>query len=112
MTLTTTTATARLTREIPAAEAAIDNALLQVNQALQTALAARQDTGHTGSEAHAVLLRMHRSLGELLDASGEMQRAHSTLVKIGVEVGTMDEPNCPDRHMASLPAEQPLRRAA
>ena len=111
MTLTTASATARLAREMPAAEAAITIAMLRVNETLQTAIAAQQDTGYTGSDAHSVLLRMHRTMGELLDASGEMQRAHNTMIKIGVEVGTMDEPNCPDRHMASI-VDEPLRRAA
>lgn len=112
MSMTTATATARLQRELPAAEAAIDTALLQVSATLQTAITAKQDTGYASSTAHAALVRMHRSMGELIDAAGELRRAHGELVKVGVEVGAMDSPECPERRMASLDDGDAFRRAA
>lgn len=111
MSMNTTSATARLQRELPEAEAAINTAMLQVSATLHAAIVAKHDTRHTSSTAHAALLRMHRSVGELINASSELRRAHGELVKVGVEVGTMDEPTCPDRHMGSL-AENGARRAA
>ncbi|WP_228243358.1 hypothetical protein [Porphyrobacter sp. GA68] len=112
MSMNTATATARLQRELPAAEAAIDTAMLQVSATLHTAITAKQDTGYASTTAHAALLRMHRSMGELIDAAGELRRAHGELVKVGVEVGVMDAPECPERHMGNLASQGGLRSAA
>lgn len=93
--ITLAAAVARLSREVPAAEAAIDEAMLRVSDVFRTTLTARHETEVAPSTAHVTLMRLHKSVGGLLGAHADMIRAHGELVKDGKEVGVADEPYCP-----------------
>ncbi|MCP5396127.1 MAG: hypothetical protein H6918_05235 [Sphingomonadaceae bacterium] len=90
------TATARFVRQLPETEAAIDTAIARVSNLIADAVQSRLDIGVSSGTGQQALLRMHKSLGELIDASSEMARAHRVMLQTAVEVGTLDHPDCPD----------------
>ena len=91
------TATARLVREMRETETAIGEALVRSTGLLHSAaLAQHQVGGASAAQAKAVLLRMTKLSTDLIEAQGEAQRAHGGLLKIGHEMGAMEEPTCPD----------------
>ena len=89
-------ATARFSRQIPEGEAAIDQAIASVSALISEAAQARSDTKVAASTGQAALLRLHKTLGNLIGASSEMARAHAEMLKVGQEIGILDEPECPD----------------
>lgn len=95
MTFTVQTAAARLRREIPAAEAALDEAMLRTTDVIRTILTARLEAGvpaHVGQEA---LLRLHKVQSSLLDAGSNIFRVHSQAADAAVVYCGADEPTCP-----------------
>jgi len=96
MSMTVPAATARLSREIPQAEAAIEDALVASASLLLTAATARRDTGVRRAESHAALLRLSKLNQTLIEASGEAHRAHRELRKLSEEVRDgVAEDECP-----------------
>ena len=95
--ITLSAAIARLQREVPEAEAAIDEAMLRVSSVMTTTLQARKDVAEKSTDGQAALLRLHKSFGDLLGAQSEMLRAHGELRKTGVEYGMPDEEYCPPK---------------
>ena len=97
MPMTVPVATARLSREVPAAEAAIEDALVASASLLLTAATARRDTGVRRAESHAALLRLSTLNQTLIEASGEAHRAHRELRKLNDEITAgPDEDTCPE----------------
>lgn len=96
MPMTVPVATARLSREIPAAEAAIEDALVASASLLLTAATARRDTGVRRAESHAALLRLSKLSQTLIEASGEARRAHRELRKLSEEVTNGPAEECPE----------------
>ena len=86
MPMTVPVATARLSRQMPDAEAAIENALVASAELLLTAATARRDTGVRRAESHAALIRLSKLNQTLIEASGEARRVHRELRKLGEEV--------------------------
>jgi hypothetical protein len=101
MSFTIHTAAARLSRQVPEAEAAIDDAMLKLTDVIATSIGARRDTGIRETVGQAALARLHKCLGAMISVQGDLLRAHGQMARIGVETGIMDEPNCPDRPGAS-----------
>lgn len=101
MSMSVAAATARLSREMPEAEAAIEDALVASASLLLTAATARRDTGVRAAETHAALLRLSKLNQTLIEASAEAVRAHHQLRKLHQEVtgGVADE--CPQIAIAS-----------
>lgn len=96
-----TAATARLSREIPEAESAIDHALISVSSVFVTSMTARRDAGVPTSTGQDAIMRLHKTLGALIDAQNDMLRTHTKMLSVAREVGVMDEPHCPE-HTASI----------
>ena len=97
MPMTVPAATARPSREIPQAEAAIEDALVASASLLLTAATARRDTGVRRAESHAALLRLSKLNQTLIEASGEAHRAHRELRKLSDDITAIpDENECPD----------------
>lgn len=95
MTMTRTIAAARLAREIPAAEQAIDEALAATSAVLQTMLAARVGgdvPAHTGQVALAKLIQSQQAL---VSASSDFMRVHRELAAVGREMMAADYGDCP-----------------
>lgn len=95
MTMTKTNAAARLAREVPTAERAIDEALLATNAVLQTMLTARADgtvPAHAGQLAMAKLIQSQKAL---VEASTDFMRVHQELANLGREMMVADYGDCP-----------------
>ena len=88
MSLTFPAVSARLRREISAAEATFDAALVASSALQQTIIAARAELDvpvHAGQQA---LLRIQRAQAQLLAAQNDLFRAHDELARLG---RSMDE---------------------
>jgi hypothetical protein len=95
MSMNVAVATARLSREMPEAEAAIEEALVASASLLLTAATARRDTGVRAAETHAALLRLNKLNMTLIEASGEARRAHRELRKLAEQPLAIDGTDCP-----------------
>lgn len=95
MTITVPVALTRLTREVPAVEGDIDQALISMSSLLHTVLVAKRDTQTTGAASQAALMSVSRAIDSLVTASGEMARAHASLRKVATEKGVGDVEECP-----------------
>lgn len=95
MTMTKTVAAARLAREVPTAELAIDQALQATTAVLQTLLAARTGgdvPAHAGQIAIAKLIPSQQAL---VSASSDFLRVHRELSALGREMMAADYGECP-----------------
>jgi hypothetical protein len=97
MTMTLPIATARLGRELKVAHESIDQAMVATAALLHSTAIARVDI-HDADPAlgHAAMLRMHKSLGELLGVRADMLRAHEALKSDLRVIAGPEEPTCPD----------------
>lgn len=102
MPMTMPVATARLRREIPATEAALEEALLLTSNLMASMIAARRDTGVNTAIGQAALMRLNRTQQSLLAAQNDMVRVHAEMVKVGREVGIGDDGTCPPKTAISL----------
>ncbi|MFC0589695.1 hypothetical protein ACFFF7_09745 [Novosphingobium aquiterrae] len=99
MTFTVFTAAARLRREIPAAEAALDEAMLRTTEVIRTIVTARREAGvppHVGQDA---LLRLNKVQSSLLDAGSNIFRVHNQAISAAAIYCSADEPTCPPSGM-------------
>jgi len=116
MTMTLPVAGLRITRDLRAAEAALDEALMRHNTLFATILSARQDTEETGPfTAHDVLLRLVKSQQTLLAAGGDLARVHGGLSTIGRELIPESDNfihDCPPNEPMGFEAGDEVRAAA
>lgn len=94
MTMTVPVAQIRIARDMIQAEAALNEALRRNSSIITTVVSARLDTDVGAFAAQEALLRLARSQQALLDASGNLARAHGSLMDVQREMGVGDE--CPD----------------
>lgn len=100
MTMTKQVASARLARQVPKAEQAIDEALQATTAVLQTMLSARIEAdvpAHTGQLALAKLMQSQQAL---IAASNDFMRVHRELAVIGKELMAADYGDCPPAQAA------------
>jgi hypothetical protein len=90
MPMTTTIAAARLSREVPAAEARLDDALVALSNLMSTMVVARRDTGVAAATGQAALVRLAKAQMTLIEAQSDVLRVHGELVKVGRETGAHD----------------------
>jgi len=93
MTMTVPVAQLRIARDIRQAEEALNEALMRYSSIFSTVAAARMDTAVGAFAAHEALLRLSKSQQALLDAGGNLARAHTSLLDVGRELGIADD--CP-----------------
>lgn len=104
MTLTVSAATSRIGRELSSAHSAVDQALVATTALLHSAALARADNPDVAPNmGQAALLRMHKSLGGLLDVRSNLLRAHQSLRSEAALVMGPDEATCPP--IASAPTD-------
>lgn len=96
MPFTVATAAARLNREMPAAEAACDNAAIAILALAQSAIAASRDTGTRNATTVAAVKRLHNALGKTLETQTELIRAHAAMLDTNRIMGGPAETRCPD----------------
>lgn len=95
MSMTLNIAAARMSREVPEAEASLDQAMISISALMTTMLQARIDTGVPASTGQAAIARLARAQRSLLTASNDMIRVHSDLSKIAQVHAGMDLHECP-----------------
>lgn len=95
--LTISNATVRLARNIRDAETAIDAALQQTSALLHSAtLSIPHASGIDAKRVQTTLMRLQKSVGELVAIRGDTLRAHADLFEYGQELGMTEEKDCPD----------------
>lgn len=96
--------TDRLQRDVPAAEASIDDALIAVSSLMTSVVAARRETGVPARTGHATIQRLVKVQMSLVEASGDVLRVHGDLVRIGQESAGLDlHEKCPPASGAAKP---------
>lgn len=87
--------TARLARDVPAAEGSIDDALIAVAALTTSAAMARRVTGLAAAKGQRTLVRLVKAQMSLLEVSGNILRAHGEIVELGKEFAGYDLRECP-----------------
>lgn len=86
----------KLSEEVPAAEKRIDDAIVAVSTLIATMVNARHEVDVPAATGQTTLLRVAKAQMSLIDASSNVLRAHTDLVKIGQEKAGWDiHPDCP-----------------
>ena len=97
MPLDQNTATIRIIRGMRDSEGAIAEALVAATALIHTAALAHRDVGGASvANTHAAFKRLTDMTTGLLEVQAQAARAHGLLLKIGGEVGALEEPTCPD----------------
>ncbi|WP_305095670.1 hypothetical protein [Croceibacterium aestuarii] len=103
MTMTLPVASLRITRQFRKAEKSLDDAMIHQSELFASIVSARTETGVGPFVAHDVLLRIAKSQQALLDAEGNLARAHGRMTDIGRE--KMNADPCPPEKRETLPEE-------
>lgn len=101
-------AAARISREVPTAEACLDDALISMSSLIKTVVQARRDTGVAASTGQGTIVRLAKAQMALLNASNDMLRAHKDLANMAKVHAGMDLHECPN---AELNADNVTRLA-
>jgi Cu/Zn superoxide dismutase len=88
-------AAARISREVPATEACLDDALIQVSTLIRTVVEARRDTGVAASTGQATIVRLAKAQMTLVTVSNDVLRAHKDLSKLANVHAGFDIHECP-----------------
>lgn len=102
MTMNTSVATTRIAREIHAAEAALEEALLRQASLFSSMVTARRDCAAGSLTGQEALLRLTKSQQALLTAGSELGRVHNRMIDVHTEITGDLASDCPDksRHIA------------
>ncbi len=96
MTMNVNVSVARISREVPLAEASLDDALISVSSLMKSMVQARRDTGVAPSTGQATIARLARAQMSLVTATNDMLRVHSDLAKLAQVHAGMDlHETCP-----------------
>lgn len=94
----------RLQRDVPVAEASIDDALIAVSLLMSSVVAARRETGVPARTGQATIQRLVKVQMSLVAASGDVLRVHGELSRIGQECAGLDvHEECPKASGAATP---------
>jgi hypothetical protein len=96
MTMTTSVAQLRISREIQEAEAALDEALIKQSQLFTTLVAARRETGVAAFTGQDALVRLSRSQQSLLEAGGDLAKVHYRMRKLNQDITGDLSADCPE----------------
>jgi hypothetical protein len=92
-------AAARISREVPATEACLDDALISMSSLITTVVQARKDTGVAASTGQGTIVRLAKAQMALLTASSDMLRVHKDLASLAQVHAGMDLHECPKAEM-------------
>lgn len=96
MTMNVNVAVARISREVPLAEASLDDALISVSSLMKTMVQARRDTGVAPSTGQSTIARLARAQMSLVTATNDLLRVHGDLAKLAKVHAGMDlHETCP-----------------
>lgn len=94
----------RLQRDVPEAEASIDDALIAVSSLMASLVTARRETGVPAKTGQATIQRLAKAQMSLIEASSDVLRVHGELAKIGRESAGLDvHEDCPPASGAAKP---------
>ena len=105
MSMTVNAAAARLQREVPAAEASIDDALITLTNLMHTMIVARRDTGVAANTGQTAIARLAKAQLALVEASSDVLRVHGELAKVAQEQCAMPM-DCPKSAELDAPVER------
>lgn len=94
-------AAARIGRQVPATEACLDEALIQISSLITQLVTARQETGVPASTGQTTIARLTKAQAALLTASSDVLRAHKDLALIAEVHAGMDLHECPKAEIVS-----------
>lgn len=94
MTMTYPIATLRISSRLSAAEVALDEALLKQSELMSTLLVARLETGVAPFTGQEQLIRLVKAQQAITSSSNDLARVHGGMLKIGREIGLIDD--CPE----------------
>lgn len=93
----------QLQRDVPAAEASLNDALFAVSTLMANMAHARRVSGLPAGTGHASLARLAKAQVSLVQLSGDVLRVHGDLVQIGREVAGLDlHEQCPASASAGI----------
>ena len=92
---------ARLQRDVPNAEASIDEALIAVSALMTSVVTARRETGVPAKTGQATILRLAKAQMSLVEVGGDVLRIHGELADIGQERAGYDLHECPPASAAA-----------
>ena len=95
-------ATDRISRDVPKAEASIDEALVSVSALMSSLVQARLETGVPAVTGQAAIRRLAKAQMSLVEASSDVLRMHGELARIGREFAAGDLHECPPLQASSV----------
>lgn len=103
MSLDRHSATARIAREVRAAEASISASLSNITALLHSAAVAQASVeGAPAAKSHAALLRLSKMVSGILAVQGDAARVHGQMLDIHRELAGPAEPtDCPEMGFAT-----------
>lgn len=105
--LTVHNATARIARQVTDSEATLDEALVQISALLHSAAIAQKEfPGAPTLRVQSTLMHLGKTMTCLVEARGEIVRAHGQLLDIAREMGATERPKCPDYLTQGVADEQ------
>ncbi len=94
---------ARLEREVPTAEAKVDDAIIALSSLMTSMVTARRETGVPAQTGQSSILRLAKAQMSLVSVSSDVLRVHGELLDIGKEMGSYDLRDCPKGAQESTP---------
>lgn len=94
---------ARLQRDVPNAEARIDDAMIAMSSLMKSMVTARRETGVPAKTGHTSILRLAKAQVSLVEVSGDVLRVHGELTEVGRETAGLDLHECPALATAAGP---------
>jgi hypothetical protein len=86
---------ARLERDVPTAEAKVDEAIIALSSLMTSMVTARRESGAPAKTGQATILRLAKAQMSLVGVSSDVLRIHGELLDIGKEMGSYDLRDCP-----------------
>jgi hypothetical protein len=94
-------AAARISREVPATEACLDDALISMSSLIKTVVQARKDTGVAASTGQGTIVRLAKAQMALITASNDVLRVHKDLANLAQVHAGMDLHECPNAELSA-----------
>lgn len=95
--LTLHNATARIARQVTSSETALNDALVEITALLNSAAIVQKDFPDAPAvQVQSTLKHLGKTMLSLVEARGEILRAHGQLLDIAREMGATERPECPD----------------
>jgi Cu/Zn superoxide dismutase len=102
MTMNKDAAIARITRQVPEAEASVDEAIIKISSLITTLVQARQVSDVPAATGQMTLMRLSKVQMSLVQVGNDVLRAHKDLAKIGEVHAGFHIHECPPAGFAGI----------